>query len=196
MSDKKKGNDRKTLTPKFRVSFPWVFTPQPPMEGSPPGTQPKYGVVMLFDEAAQKTPEYEAMRKLANAAVKEKWGDKVPPNLRSPFRKGEEKADLEGYGPGVVFVSATSKMQPGLVNANLQKIISQDDFYAGCYARATVVAYAYEKAGNKGVAFGLNNLQKIGDGEAFSGRVKAEDDFEATESAFADDKGGADDFLG
>lgn len=192
---------RKATTPKFRASFPWLFEPQPPMEGSP--GEPKYSIVMLLDADAQKSPEYKAMEKLAHAAAKDKFGDKLVPDgagwykgLRNPLRDGAEKAELEGYGPGVIFASASSKMQPGLVDAKLNRIISREDFYAGCYARATVTAYGYDKAGNKGVAFGLQNVQKLGEGTPFSGRVKAEDDFDATEDAYADgDDAAAQDFL-
>jgi hypothetical protein len=77
-------------------------------------------------------------------------------------------------------------MQPGLVDQNLQRIISTDDFYSGCYARATITAYGYDKAGNKGVAFGLQNVQKLADGERFSGRTAAEDDFEAVDDFVAE----------
>lgn len=193
---------RKATSPKFRASFPWLFEPQPPMEGSV--GEPKYSVVMLFDKAAQATPEFKAMKKLAEAALKDKWGDKPPSNLRNPFRSGTEKPEMEGYGEGVIFVSASSKMQPGVVDGALRPIMSRNiepaGFYAGCYARATVVAYAYDKAGNKGVAFGLNNVQKLGDGEAFSGMVRAEDDFGAVEDVFGggdgdDDGGGKKSFL-
>lgn len=195
---------RKVTTPKFRASFAWVFEPQPPMEGST--GEPKYGVTMLFDRAAQKTPAYEAMKKLAIAAAKEKFGNKLKDDgngwfvgLRNPFRDGAEKSELEGYGDGVIFVAATTKMQPGLVDQRLNRIISkdvgEDGFYSGCYARATVTAYGYDKAGNKGVAFGLQNVQKLGDGEAFSGRTAAEDDFEAADDAFGGEEGGDADFF-
>ncbi|WID42014.1 Cas4 nuclease superfamily protein [Pseudomonas phage ZQG1] len=188
MADKKQ--IRKVTTPKFRVSFEHVFTPQAPMEGQQ--GDPKYGLSMLFDASAQKTPAYKAMMDLAVAAAKEKFGDKAKPDgkgwfhgLRHPFRDGNEKSELEGY-EGCMFASATSKMQPGLVDQNLQRIISTDDFYSGCYARATVTAYGYDKAGNKGVAFGLQNVQKLADGDRFSGRTAAEDDFEAVDDFVAE----------
>jgi hypothetical protein len=189
MATASKSNDRKVTTPKFRASFAWVFKPQPPMEGST--GEPKYGVTMLFDEAARKTPQFAAMKKLAHAAAKEKFGDKLKDDgngwyhgLRNPFRDGAEKAELEGYA-GMVFASATTKMQPGCVDSALNRIISDeagpDGYYSGCYSRATVTAYGYDKAGNKGVAFGLQNLQKLGDGDAFSGRVSAENDFDSVD---------------
>ena len=184
-----KSNDRKVTSPKFRASFAWVFKPQPPMEGST--GEPKYGVTMLFDAAARKTPQFEAMKKLAHAAAKEKFGDKLKPDgngwyhgLRNPFRDGAEKSELEGYA-GMVFVAATTRMQPGCEDAQLNRIISDEagpeGFYSGCYARATLTAYGYDKAGNKGVAFGLQNLQKLAEGERFSGRTAAEDDFDSVD---------------
>lgn len=74
---------RKVTTPRFRASFVWAFKPQPPMEGST--GEPKYGVTMLFDEAARKTPQYEAMKKLAVHAAREKFGDKLKPDGKGWF---------------------------------------------------------------------------------------------------------------
>jgi hypothetical protein len=197
---KKKADLRKVTTPKFRASFVWAFKPQPPMEGSQ--GEPKYGVTMLFDATARKTPNYQAMKDLAVHAAKEKFGDKLKPDgkgwfhgLRNPFRDGAEKPELDGY-EGMTFASATSKMQPGIVDQNLQRIISEEDYYSGCFSRATVTAYGYDKAGNKGVAFGLQNLQKVGDGDRFSGRTAAEDDFDSVDDFVeGGDEGGKESFL-
>lgn len=187
-----KPTTNKATTPKFRASFVWAFKPQPPMAGQ--AGDPKYGVTMLFDATARKTPAFAQMKKLAEQAAKEKFGAKLKPDgngwyvgLRNPFRDGEEKSDLEGY-TGMVFVSATSKMQPGIVDHDLSRIISEEDFYSGCFARATITAYGYDKAGNKGVAFGLQNLQKLADGERFSGRAAAEDDFETVDDFVSADE--------
>ena len=170
---------KKVVTPVFRVSFPNVFQPS----AFEPGATPKYGVSMLFTPAQFSDKDkaaWKAMKDLANevsmAAFKKLLKD-LPANFKQPFSKGEEKPDLDGYGAGVVFANATSKLKPGVVDANKQPILAAEDFYAGCYARATVVAFAYDNKG-KGVAFGLNNLQKVRDGESFSGRTGAEDDFE------------------
>jgi hypothetical protein len=65
------------------------------------------------------------------------------------------------------------------VDAAVQPIMEEGEFYAGCYARATISPYAYDKAGNRGVAFGLRNIQKIADGEPFSGKSKPENDFDS-----------------
>lgn len=196
-----KTSAKKITTPKFRASFVYIFAPQEPMQGAVDKT-PKYGTTMLFDAASQKTKEFEAMRALAVHAAKEKFGDKLKSDgkgwfvgLRNPLRDGAEKSELEGYGAGVIFAAATSKMQPGLVDENLQRILSEQDFFSGCYARATVTAYGYDKAGNKGVAFGLQNVQRLGKGEAFSGRTAAEEDFDSVDNSFDEAAGGEGSFL-
>ena len=167
---------QKVMTPEFRVSFPNVFKPR-----GFEGQEPKYSVVMLFD----KSTDISALKQLAQRAVEEKWPDpaKRPKGLRNPFKDGDtEKPDVDGY-EGAIFVNASSKMKPGVVDQNVQPIIDENEFYAGCYARATVTAYAYNKIGNKGVAFGLQNIQKLRDGEPFTGRSRAEDDFAPVENA-------------
>jgi len=159
----------KVITPEFRVSFPHVFKAHAFQD-----QEPKFRLTMLFDKAA----DLSAMKQLASNAAVEKWGKKIPADLRSPFRDGSEKEDLEGY-EGMVFINATSKQKPGVVDENVQDIMDETEFYAGCYARATVTAYAYDAMGNRGVSFGLQNVQKLRDGEPFSGRTKASDDFDA-----------------
>jgi hypothetical protein len=170
----------KVTTPEFRVSFPNVFR-----AASYDGGEPKFNVSMIFSKKA----DLAAMKAIAKAAVKAKWGDKPPSNLKNPFRDGTEKEHLDGYGPDTIFVGASTKSRPGLVDKSLNPIIEEDEFYAGCYARATISAFCYDVKGNKGVSFGLHNIQKLRDGESFSGRVAAEEDFDKVDDGAWDDDG-------
>jgi hypothetical protein len=163
---------KKIVTPEFRVSFPHVFKPSENNFGG----DNKYSIVMLFDKGTDLTP----LKEIVEIAISDKWGDKRPKGIRSPFRDGNEK-DYDGY-QDVIFCSATSKEKPGLVDWNCEPIIEQGEFYGGCYARATIVAFAYDVKGNRGVGLGLQNVQKLRDGAAFTGRTKAEDDFEPIEN--------------
>ena len=157
----------KVLTPKFRVSFAEVFVAKANLQG-----KLKYGITMLFDRTADLTDMKQILKEAANA----KWGHVLPTGLRLPFRDGNEKS-YEGY-KDKIFASASSLQKPGLVDEDMNPIISPEDFYSGCYARATVIAFAYDVRGNHGVAFGVQNIQKLDDGEAFAGRSAPEDDFE------------------
>lgn len=179
------------LTPRARLSFPNLFVAKPAMEGQPP----KYSCVLLFDAAAQATPEFAALKAAARKAAQDKWGDKIPANLRSPFRNGSEKPNLDGY-EGCVFISMSSNAQnrPGLVQQSalgLQKIIEESDLYAGCYVIVSTNAYVYDTAGNRGVAFGLNNVLKVGEGTPLSKRSNPEQDFAGVAAPPAGATGGA-----
>lgn len=179
---------KKVVTPEFRVSFPAVFEPK-----AFQGNAPKYSVVMLFDKKTDLT----SVKKAVFNAATEKWGakDKWPKGLRLPFRDGDEKGDKQGYA-GCIYVTATSKDQPGLVGPTRQAILNPKDFYAGCYARAEIIAFAYDKVGNRGVSFSLQNIQKMRDGASFSGRKDAADVFDSIEDTSESADSYVDDGLG
>lgn len=183
------------VTPVFRVSFASVFEARKADEKDP-NSKAKFSLVMLFKDKSK--PEFASctdldaadltpLKNLVRDAVIEKFGpdtSKWPKHpttgaslLRMPFRDGAEK-DYEGYGPGITFCSASSVMKPGVVDHMCQPILVPSDFYSGCYARATITAFYYNNKGNQGVSFGLRNVQKVRDGEPFSGRTKAENDFD------------------
>ena len=181
-------------TPVGRVSFQSVFK-KSAMEGG----KPTYNVTLLFPPESQQTPEFLAMKKAAGAAAIAKWGaDGVKKiKLRSPFRKGEEKS-LDGYAPGWVFVRFSTDRRPKVVNGGKQSIEPDADggsteFYNGCWAHVSYTPpYAYDKAGNRGVAFGLSNVQKTRDDTPFGGAGSdPDDDFDVVEG-FEGEAGGDD----
>lgn len=176
-TDKQKAiESKKVKTPEFRLSFPAIFKPKAFEQ-----QEPKFSIVMLFDK---KKADLAGLKKAVAYAAQEKWGakEKWPKNLRLPFRDGDEKEDMEGY-KGHTYVSASSKQAPQIVDykgpgVRPEPIMESDGkAYAGCYARATLIAFAYDKAGNKGVSFSLQNVQILRDGKPFSGRKNADDEF-------------------
>ncbi len=100
--------------------------------------------------------------------------------LKTPLRDGDlERPDDEAY-KGSYFINANSGTQPGIVDADRQPILDRSEMYSGVKGRASINLYAYNVNGNRGIACGLNNLQKISDGTPLGGKSRAEDDF-ATE---------------
>jgi hypothetical protein len=168
-------------TPIGVLSFPNLFSPRP----RAPGGEPVYQCSILFNEAAQKDPAYQALRK----AVAEEIDDKCGPGksqdrqfmggLRSPFRPTAEKA-YQGYDiPGGIFISPWTKSKPGLVDAVRNEILVAEDVWAGQLVRATVSPFYYNTSGNRGVSFALNNLQVCRtDGPRLDGRRAAPQDFD------------------
>lgn len=189
-------SDTQVITPRARLAFPQLFEAK-----GFNGQEAKFRAVLIFDEEAQKTAEFQNMKKAANAAVKAKFGEKPPKGLKNPFRDGEEKEELPGFGPGTVFVSVSSKKQPKVVDrrkvdGKFPVITDEDRLYPGCYVRASLNAYGYDNSGNKGVSFGLNNMQFLDDGEriATGGGRNPESDFDEVEGANVSEGDAADIF--
>jgi hypothetical protein len=169
---------KKITTKKFRVSFPHVFKAQ-----TTPSGEQRFSLVMLIPADDKVT--ISDLQKLAKAAAYEKWTkeavDSKKVKINWPMRDGEEKADqYDGYS-GMVFATASSKNKPKVVDKNVDPILDESEFYAGCYARAAVNAYAWEWKGKKGVSFGLINVQKLAEGERFGFASNPEDDFDVVE---------------
>ena len=105
-------------------------------------------------------------------------GKTVPPMaaLKTPLRDGDvERPDDPAYA-NAYFINANSATAPGIVDADRNPILSRSEVYSGVYGRASITLYAFNSNGNKGIACGLNNLQKIRDGEPLGGRASAESD--------------------
>lgn len=147
------------------------------------GGAPKYSVSLIIPKSDTKT--LEKIRAAIQAAYEEVQsklkgnGRSVPAlsALKTPLRDGDaERPDDEAYANSY-FVNANSGTAPGIVDADRNPILERSEVYSGVYGRASINFYAFNSNGNKGIACGLNNLQKIRDGEPLGGKSRAEDDF-------------------
>jgi hypothetical protein len=147
------------ITPIGKLSFPHLFVPQPRLNNP----EPVYQASLIIPPEGQKTAEYAALKNAALEACKSQFGDRMNDpsfvsRLRSPFRDAGEKSNLAGYEAGHIFLNCWSKYPPGVVGPQRQQMLKEDVF-AGQFARFSVNVYAYDRLGNVGVAFGLNNVQ-------------------------------------
>lgn len=78
---------------------------------------------------------------------------------------------------GHYFINANSTTAPQIVDRAVKPILDRGEVYSGCYARVSLNFYAFNSNGNKGIACGLGNIQKIRDGESLGGKTSAADDF-------------------
>jgi hypothetical protein len=167
----------KQITPEFRAAFVGVFRATAPREN--PNGAKKYSIRAVFMPGT----DISSLKKEAQSAASEKWGSAIPKTMRSPFRTNEELDNPIPNIPDdaiVMTFSANENRRPGVVDANLNDIIDESECYSGAWYRAQVRAYAYDQAGNKGVSFGLENLQKVRDDDALGGgRIPASKAFEA-----------------
>ena len=80
------------------------------------------------------------------------------------MRDGDVERPDDPAFEGHYFINANSMRQPSIVDRALNPIMTRDEFYSGCYGRASINFYAFNVS-SKGIAAGLNNLQKLEDGE-------------------------------
>ena len=175
----------KVITGKVRFSYAHVFEPVAMAEGQ----DVKYQVSLIIPKSDLKTLEkIEKAIEAAKVVGKDKISKngKLMPGLKMPLRDGDEDRPDNPEYADCMFINCSSKMKPGIVDKDLNPIMSQDEFYSGCYGRASINFYAFNNAGNRGIACGLNNLQKLADGEPLAGGASAETDF-GGENAFADE---------
>lgn len=173
-------NPTKVITgPKTRWSYANVWDAK-----SINGGAPKYSVSLIIPKSDTKT--VEKIQAAIQAAYEEgqsklKGNGKSVPALsviKTPLRDGDaERPDDEAY-KNSYFINANSATAPGIVDADRNPILERSEVYSGVYGRASISLYAFNSNGNRGIACGLNNLQKISDGEPLGGKSRAEDDFD------------------
>lgn len=160
-----------------RFSFVNLFEPK-----SINGSDPKYSVSVIIPKSDKKT--INMVLKAIEEAKQEgaaKFGGKVPSNLKTPLRDGDiDRPDDPNYADAY-FINTNSKNAPQIVDAKLQTIIDRSEVYSGCYGKVSINFYAFNVNGNRGIAAGLGNAQKLRDGEPLGGMTRAEDDFEIEE---------------
>lgn len=170
----------KVVTGTVRLSYANVWTPRAANDGS----EPKYSASIIIPKA--DTATVDAIKKAIEVAIQEgvgKFGGKIPPRatLKLPLRDGdEERPDDEAY-KNAYFLNATSKLAPGIVDKHVQPILDHSEVYSGVYARVSLNFYAFNTSGNRGVACGLGNIQKIRDGEPLGGKTAPSADFGSIE---------------
>ena len=164
----------KVVTGIVRLSYANVWEP-----ASINGGTPKYSVSLIIPKSDAKT--IAAINAAVDAAIKEgvaKFGGKIPNKaaLKLPLRDGDVEREDEAY-QGAYFVNANSTTAPQIVDRSVQPILDRNEVYSGCYARVSINFYAFNSNGNRGIACGLGNIQKVRDGEPLGGRSSAADDF-------------------
>lgn len=165
------------VTGKVRLSYEHVWEPAAIKDGDP-----KYSVSLIIPKSDKKT--IKAIQDAVEQAKqdgKAKFGGRIPANLKLPLRDGDiERPEDEAYANSY-FINANSKDKPQIVDKQVQPILDRNEVYSGCYARVSISIYPFNTNGNRGIACGLGNIQKIADGEPLGGRTRAEDDFDSYE---------------
>jgi hypothetical protein len=173
-----KANPCKVITGVCRLSYANIWQAK-----SINGGAPKFSTSVLIPKS--DTATIAKIKEAIKAAYDEGEGKlkgngkSVPTlaSLKTPLRDGDtERPDDEAY-QGHFFVNANSNTAPGVVDLDRQPILDTSEIYSGVYARVSLSFYAFNSNGNRGIACGLQNVQKVRDGEPLGSRTRAEDDF-------------------
>jgi hypothetical protein len=129
------------------------------------GAEPKYTVTIIIPKS----------EKAEIARIKAVYKDVISANEAlfslKPLIKSTAKlkdGDLEEVSLGYqnsYYLNATTIEKPGVVDIDLNPIIDLAEIYDGCYGRASLTFYPYTTDTGAGIAIGLNNIQKLHDGE-------------------------------
>lgn len=168
-------NKTKVVTGTVRLSYANLWEPK-----SINGGKEKYSVSVIIPKSDQRT--IERIERAVDAAIEEgigKFGGKKPnkKTIKLPLRDGDVEKDDEAY-KDAYFINANSMTAPQIVDVNVEPILDRSEIYSGVYARVSLNFYAFNVNGNKGVACGLGNVQKVRDGEPLGGRTNASEEFE------------------
>jgi len=168
-----------------RFSYAHVHEPKAVNEGD----DKKYSVSLIIskDDTKMIAKIKAAIKAATELGKSSKWGGKVPKNLKTPLRDGDEDREDEEAYEDAYFINANSKTKPGLVDKDLDEIMDKEEFYSGCFGRASVNFYPYDTGTSKGIACGLNHLQKIKDGDPLGGVIGSAAEHFADDNDFDDE---------
>ncbi len=173
-------NSTQVITgPRTVFSYANVWEPKPSLSGG----KPKYSVSLIIKKSDTKT--LDAIRQAMAAAYEEGKGklkgtSNVVPSLediRLPLRNGDQDRPSDPAYADSYFINCNSTTPPQIVDVNGENLTNPNDCYSGCSGRAHISLYAYNTAGSKGIAAGLNALQVLRKGTPLGGRANAKDVF-------------------
>jgi hypothetical protein len=143
---------------------------------------PAEAKLKLLQDAAVEAGRHGKYGTVAKA-FKDAPAGKWPSSVKNPFKKTSENdklADIAAAFP--TYIAARAKDRPGVVGPNGKaEGVEPSHVYPGRWVKVSLDAYDYDTDGNKGVTFGLGNVQLLQDDEELvigGGRVSAESEFE------------------
>lgn len=190
--------DTKVITGEVRLSYARLITPKPNDKGTD-----VWSVLLLIPKKDKAT--IAKLRKAAQAALdagiangKIKKGTSLK-NGWTTLKDGDERDDLD-EAPEYAdhfYMNVNAYRRPGVVDRHKDPITDERDIYSGCYARVSISAYPFNYENTKrGVTFGLENVQKLREGEPLGGSAASpDDDFDDVDDDEFPEEGDGDDVI-
>jgi hypothetical protein len=152
-----------------RLSYANIFRAKA-MEGST--GEPKFSCVFLLDKK-QNAKDIKTIQDAIAKLVKEGLKGKHPGAEKVCLKDGSVKADTDGYGPEVMFVSAGNVKRPVIVNRDRSPLAEEDGKpYSGCYVNGVFNLWVQDNKYGRRINASLTHVQFVKDGEQFGEKVK------------------------
>lgn len=183
MASSNTNESRRVTVGPGRLSYPRLFEPEPV---DPEGKgAPKYSLMILIPK--EDTKSIKKIKRAQQAALDlgasdGTFGGKAPKAWSSTLHDCDEEDDLEAYPERAnhyrIAVTAPENNPPNVVDRSVSPITDRSEIYPGCWVNVSMQAFPFSVSGNKGISFGLRNVQKVDDGEPFGAVSRPEDDFD------------------
>jgi hypothetical protein len=173
--------NKRVVLPPGLGCYAFIFEPRDPPAGQT--GDPKFSIALLWPKAKQAELLKDLKAAIFEVAVA-KFGKSAEliaeqfkaGKLKYPIHDGNTERPDDPVFADMVFVTASSTTQPGIVDRAVKPVFEKDEAYSGCTFRASVSVFAYDNV-SKGVGLGLSNLQVVTKGPRLDGRRNAEQDF-------------------
>ncbi len=170
----------KLVTGKVRFSYCNIFEPKEPQGGG----DPKYSVTLLIPKTDTATlgKIKEAMAEARENFCKRNGANALPAKPVHTLHDGDGVRDsgdpYDEECKGCYVITVASKQKPVVVDSFRNPITDPGEVYSGCYGRASINFYGYNRNGKKGISAGLQSIQKLHDGDPLGGSRGSADDFD------------------
>ena len=163
-----------------RLSYPVLFEARSFKGPDGKLTKPAFSASFILD-IVKNAEDIKAVQAAIEKIKQSKWPGKKLILKQCCLHSGDEKPDTDGYGSGIMYVSARNEKRPGVVDRDLTPLTAEDGKpYAGCYVYGTIRLWAQDNDWGKGVNASLRNVQFVRDGEPFGEKQAApEEEFSA-----------------
>ena len=162
-----------------RLSFPALWTPR---KFAPTDAKGSYSATFILDKKINAI-EIAEIKRTIDLLVRENLKGKHPGATKIALHDGSEKPDVDGYGEGVMYLSARTDKAPPVIDRNMDPLVEADNKpVAGDYVRATIELWAQDNQYGKRINAKLRGVQFYKAGTPFGeGRIDVSKEFSPIE---------------
>ena len=139
------------------------------------------------DDQQTKAKVDKAIQAAIEKGKNELWNGRIPPNLYSPVKDGDEREDKDKIFENSFYIVAKTKLAQDIVDQKVHPIFDKKKIYSGCICNVALTFLPYKAGPNNGITCMLGNIQLVRQAQALGGHTRAEDEFSVIEDENTED---------